>query len=323
VWEERSPVKKRMKSDTDPIIGGPRRPVVFLSYSHEDEEHALFRRMMIDLDSTPGIRYWIDRQEIRAGDSLMAKLEEGIDEADFFLLVISKNSARSRWATQEFFLAYNSQLRDQELKILPVRIDDVQLPPQVRDLVVLDLFRNYDHGLQMLLRTILQKKGESLAQFPIDQTYDRTTIITVSDLIGQKLVEYFARHPEEMRTMDRRKFEELIAEVFDGFGYEVELTQQTRDGGRDIIAVRRQEVETRYLIECKRPEPGTHIGVRPVRELFGVKADEKATKAILATTAYFSRDALLFFDRNRWELEPRDYDGIVEWVKMYRQSMPR
>lgn len=278
---------------------------------------------MIDLDSTPGIRYWIDRQEIRAGDSLMAKLEEGIDEADFFLLVISKNSARSRWATQEFFLAYNSQLRDQELKILPVRIDDVQLPPQVRDLVVLDLFRNYDHGLQMLLRTILQKKGESLAQFPIDQTYDRTTIITVSDLIGQKLVEYFARHPEEMRTMDRRKFEELIAEVFDGFGYEVELTQQTRDGGRDIIAVRRQEVETRYLIECKRPEPGTHIGVRPVRELFGVKADEKATKAILATTAYFSRDALLFFDRNRWELEPRDYDGIVEWVKMYRQSMPR
>jgi len=279
--------------------------------------------MMIDLDSTPGIRYWIDRQEIRAGDSLMAKLEEGIDEADFFLLVISKNSARSRWATQEFFLAYNSQLRDQELKILPVRIDDVQLPPQVRDLVVLDLFRNYDHGLQMLLRTILQKKGESLAQFPIDQTYDRTTIITVSDLIGQKLVEYFARHPEEMRTMDRRKFEELIAEVFDGFGYEVELTQQTRDGGRDIIAVRRQEVETRYLIECKRPEPGTHIGVRPVRELFGVKADEKATKAILATTAYFSRDALLFFDRNRWELEPRDYDGIVEWVKMYRQSMPR
>lgn len=316
-------MKTQIKSDTDPITGGPKRPVVFLSYSHEDAEHVLFRRLMRDLDSTPGIRYWIDRQEIRVGDSLMEKLQEGIDEADFFLLVISENSARSLWATQEFFLAYNSQLRDQVRKILPVRIDNVPLPSQVLDLVVLDLFRDYDQGLQTLLQTVLQTTGESLAQFPIDQIYDRTTIITVSDLIGRKLVDYFARHPEEMKLMDRRKFEELIAEIFDGFGYEVELTQQTRDGGRDIIAVRRREVHTRYLIECKRPDPGTPIGIRPVRELFGVKTDEKATKAILATTAYFSRDALLFFDRNRWEMEPRDYDGIVEWLKMYYQSVQK
>jgi HJR/Mrr/RecB family endonuclease len=253
----------------------------------------------------------------------MEKFQEGIYEADFFLMVISENSVRSRWATQEFFLAYNSQLRDQERKILPVRIDNVTVPSQVLDLDVLDLFQDYEKGLQTLLQTILQTTDESLAQFPIDQTYDRTTIITVSDLIGGRLVEYFARHPQEMKSMDRRKFEELIAEIFDGFGYEVELTQQTRDGGRDIIAVRRREVHTRYLIECKRPDPGTPVGIRPVRELFGVKTDERATKAILATTAYFSRDALLFFDRNRWEMEPRDYDGIVEWLKMYHQSIQK
>lgn len=316
-------MKAKKKSDTDPIIGGPRRPVVFLSYSHEDENHDLFRRFIRDLDSTPGIRYWIDRQEIHVGDNLMEKLQEGIDEADFFLLVISENSARSRWATQEFFLAYNSQLRDQERKILPVRIDNVPPPSQVLDLEVIDLFRDYDQSLQRLLQTILQTTGDSLAQFPIDQTYDRTTIITVSDLIGRRLVEYFARHPQEMKSMDRRKFEELIAEIFDGFGYEVELTQRTRDGGRDIIAVRRREVHTRYLIECKRPDPGNPVGIRPVRELFGVKTDEKATKAILATTAYFSRDALLFFDRNRWEMEPRDYDGIVEWLNMYHHSIQK
>ena len=35
----------------------------------------------------------------------------------------------------------------------------------------------------------------------------------------------------------------------------------------------------------------------------GVKADEKATKAILATTTYYSKDARLFEERNKWELE--------------------
>ena len=308
----------KKRSETDPIIGGPRSPLVFLSYSREDQEHPLFLRLLKDLDSIPGVMYWIDSREIHVGDSLTAKLAQGIDEADFFLFVISEHSTQSRWATQEFFLAYNSQLREQNYKILPVRIDDVPVPQQTRDLHVIDLFRDYDRGLQALLQSILHSPGELLVQFPIDKTYERTTIITVSDLVGRRLVEHFTRHPEEMKSMDRRKFEELVAELFDAFGYNVELTQQTRDGGRDIIAVRRREVEARYLIECKRPDRGNLIGVRPVRELYGVKTDEGATKAILATTAYFSRDALLFFDRNKWELEPRDYDGILEWLTMYR-----
>ena len=79
-------------------------------------------------------------------------------------------------------------------------------------------------------------------------------------------------------------------------------------------------MEVKYLIECKRPDPGHKIGVRPVRELFGVKADEGATKAILATTAEFTRDALLFFGRHRWDLEPRDHAGLVEWLREYLQS---
>lgn len=88
--------------------------------------------------------------------------------------------------------------------------------------------------------------------------------------------------------------------------------KRTRDGGRDVIAIKHHEVAIRYLIECKRPDPGGYVGVRPVRELYGVKQDEAATKAVLATTAYFSPDALLFFDRHPWEMEPRDFGGVKE-----------
>ncbi|MCP4549566.1 MAG: restriction endonuclease, partial [bacterium] len=79
----------------------------------------------------------------------------------------------------------------------------------------------------------------------------------------------------------------------------------------------------RFLIECKHPEKGGKIGVAPVRELYGVKVDEGATKAILATTSYFSHDANLFFERHRWELEPRDRDGLLEWIDLYQREAMR
>ena len=117
--------------------------------------------------------------------------------------------------------------------------------------------------------------------------------------------------------MNRRLFEELIAELFNGFGFDVELTKKTRDGGRDIVAIKSSEVNLKYLIECKRPDPENVVGIRPVRELFGVKQDEKASKAIIATTTYFSPDALQFFERNKWELESKDFEGINNWIADY------
>lgn len=151
----------------------------------------------------------------------------------------------------------------------------------------------------------------------IPEKEQRRSIIQVTDEVTRKLIEYFSRHPEELKNMNRRKFEELVAELFKGFGYDVELTKQTRDGGRDIIALKSGEVAVKYLIECKRPEPGNYVSIAPVRELYGVKIHEGATKAILATTAHFSPDALRFFDTHKWELEPRDYAGIMGWIKDY------
>jgi DNA-binding transcriptional MerR regulator len=144
-----------------------------------------------------------------------------------------------------------------------------------------------------------------------------SSIITISDEVSSKLIEYFNTHPEELKVMNRRKFEELVAELFRGFGYQVELTKQTRDGGRDIIAVKSEKVLVKYLIECKRPDPGNYVSIAPVRELYGVKTHEGATKAILATTAHFSKDALGFFEMHKWELEPKDYHGIMEWISDY------
>lgn len=53
---------------------------------------------------------------------------------------------------------------------------------------------------------------------------------------------FLLTNPQYMRTMDARRYEELVAEMFRRKGYHVELTPPARDRGVDIIAIRRDEV---------------------------------------------------------------------------------
>lgn len=146
-------------------------------------------------------------------------------------------------------------------------------------------------------------------------------IINITNGVSELIMKEISNDPRKLNNLNRRVFEEMIAEMFGKFGFDVELTRQTRDGGRDIIAIKNHIVSVKYLIECKRPDEGNKISVHLVRELLGVVKDEKATKGILATTGYFTKDATMLFERNKWILEPKDYEGIIEWVKDYKKIM--
>jgi hypothetical protein len=62
------------------------------------------------------------------------------------------------------------------------------------------------------------------------------------------------------------------------------------------------------------------MSVAPVRELWGVKQHIGSSKAVLATTVYFTPAAQMFIDQHCWELEGRDYDGVVAWLRQATQS---
>jgi hypothetical protein len=146
------------------------------------------------------------------------------------------------------------------------------------------------------------------------------SIIQVGGLASRYIMERLGTNPELLKDLNRRLFEEVIAEIFHRLGYEVELTKRTRDGGKDIIAVRTiDSVAIRYLIECKRPDPGKPIGVSTVRELLGVSVDDPTTKALLVTTTSFTRDANLLIDRHRWHLEGKAYEDVVKWISQYNR----
>lgn len=159
--------------------------------------------------------------------------------------------------------------------------------------------------------------------FDLSIPYNGSTIIEVSKFVDDKIVSYFHKNPHELKTMDRRLFEELVAELFHGFKYQVELTKRTRDGGKDIIAIKQDDINVKYLIECKRPDPGNKVTIETVRGLYGVKTSDGATKGIVVTTAYLTKDAKQFIDKHQWELEGKEYEDLRCWLQKYLSKKDR
>jgi hypothetical protein len=71
---------------------------VFLSYAHEDRGVAY---KLVRALKTRGIAIQRDVNQIRAGDRWATKLEEAVKAADIFVILASKQSARSKWVRRE------------------------------------------------------------------------------------------------------------------------------------------------------------------------------------------------------------------------------
>jgi|ERR1017187_9669777 hypothetical protein len=145
----------------------------------------------------------------------------------------------------------------------------------------------------------------------------RAEVIEVRGQFEQLLQE--STRLEALLQLSPRDFEVFVAELWRRFGYDVELTMRTRDNGRDIVAVRKAETDIRIIVECKRYVPPKKVSVEIVRALYGVKAHEGASKAILATTSSFTWPAQDLLRSHPWELEGRDYGGIMDWIRRARQ----
>lgn len=119
--------------------------------------------------------------------------------------------------------------------------------------------------------------------------------------------------------LNSRVFEQLVAELLASFGWEVDLTARSYDGGYDIFAVRTDAsgVASSWLIECKRWRPERRIGVDIARALYGVKTDRRVGMAMLATTTHFTQ-GVHEFKASRYDLELRDFEGILDWINKYR-----
>ena len=154
--------------------------------------------------------------------------------------------------------------------------------------------------------------GEEAGDSPI-----REIILAVDD----KLIAYFRKHPNRLKELSPRQFEEVICEIVSGFGWNARLTAQTRDQGYDIFAVDDRDdapVKQKYLIECKR-YTDRPVGVGAVRSLHSVTETHKGSTGILVTTTHFTKPGRALLDRHEWVLKGLGLEGLLKWLELYQR----
>jgi restriction endonuclease Mrr len=134
--------------------------------------------------------------------------------------------------------------------------------------------------------------------------------------IDKELFKHLGNHPEILYKLAPRKFEEIIATILKDMGCEIELTPETRDGGRDILAVFPSPFgKLMTIVECKRYAPHRKIGIEIVeRFLWVLDRRDNASCGLIATTTYFSSEAKALENEFKFKLKLRDFAQIKEWI---------
>lgn len=118
---------------------------------------------------------------------------------------------------------------------------------------------------------------------------------------------------QKMKNMDWKDFEFLCEELFRVRGWKTSCSNESgADGGVDVWLKRRDEVS---LVQCKRYK-NTSVGVKVVRELYGLMTSHSAQSGYIVTTSYFTKEAYKFAKGKRISLiNGKELEKISEKLK--------
>jgi hypothetical protein len=126
-------------------------PKVFISYSHIDRDFV--SKLAKELLKHRIIVWW-DEWEIKVGDSLIAKIEDGITGSAYLVVVLSPTSVNSSWVKEELNSAIIRQLEEKRTFVLPLLLNDCKIPLFLKEKKYADFRENFQKGLNDLISAI-------------------------------------------------------------------------------------------------------------------------------------------------------------------------
>ena len=121
--------------------------------SHRSADSAAAERLARDLQQA-GHHVWLDEWAIDIGDSIVKRIEEGLQGSAYLILCYSDAGVMAPWISREWMSTLARQLEGQEVRILPVMLTGKVVPAILSDIRTADLRTDWDKGLDLVLRSI-------------------------------------------------------------------------------------------------------------------------------------------------------------------------
>jgi hypothetical protein len=138
---------------------GPRGAKIFISHSSTDKQFV--RGLAVDL-SAMGHQPWLDEWEILAGESVAERVGAGIESADLMVVVLSQHAIASKWVENEWQAKYWTEVSERRVAVIPVLLDDCEIPTLLRAKKYVDFRNDYTSALELLAKSIVGHYGKKI-----------------------------------------------------------------------------------------------------------------------------------------------------------------
>jgi len=174
-------------------------PKVFLSYAWEDKEIADYvaNQLMIH-----GIDTWWAEWEMKAGDSLRKKIDDGLTSCTHFIVILSPTSVQKPWVNQEMDAGLVRKLND-NVTFIPLRYNfsASDLPPLLASLISPTVEKVGDDLGQLISDIKGISRKPALGKSPHDEIADHVKD-TGRSLAATALIKFFVENTKNAGKFD-------------------------------------------------------------------------------------------------------------------------
>lgn len=124
---------------------------IFVSYSHKDKE---FVDQLCSNLISEKIHLWMDRWELKPGDSLIDSVQIALKHAGAILVVLSKSYIESTWCKKEMNAGLIRELEEKGNVIIPIVIEKCDIPIFLREKMYADFRNDWDEAYRILAEAL-------------------------------------------------------------------------------------------------------------------------------------------------------------------------
>lgn len=128
---------------------------IFLSHTSFDKPIVRKFKKLLEEQS---FDVWLDEDSILIGDSILKSIERGLLMTDYVLLFISRKALESSWVEKEITAALTLEIEKKDNLILPIVIDELELPLFLKDKKYIKFSNNYKSCINEIISVIERNK---------------------------------------------------------------------------------------------------------------------------------------------------------------------